>query len=557
MSSCVFSRVSVLFLLVSALCAQDSPSSPAAATTLPDLLKNANKAYYSGKFESAIQSYQSAIQQDPKSAEAYAGLTRVYLKQEKVELAAQTANQGILQAPQAASVHTVLGEVYFRQGKMQEAEVEFLTAINSPPPDPRACLGLSRFYDAYSLHARARSMLNRAHELAPDDPEILRRWIATRKRSEKIKWLRNKLAGATHDDADEGRGIHEWLAFLEGRESQPHSSCKLVTNLSATETEIMRLQDPSHFHGYGLNVGINGRSTHLELDTGASGLLINKSFAEKVGIKPVSSIHIIGVGDQGAQSGFVGYADSIKIGHLEFQHCLVEVSDRFSNLPVDGLIGANVFSQYLVTIDFPDLKLRLEQLPVPPGQTRAPINLATEELEDVSVANDEDEVQPPDSTHSASSKAQAVDQGPSDAYVAPEMKSYTKVFRFGHSLLIPTKVGDASSKLFLIDTGAMFNNISPDAAREVTRIHGNSSLKVKGISGNVNKVYEADKAVVQFSHFRQENFGLITFDLSSLSHAVGTEVSGILGLQVLRGMIIKIDYRDGLVDFVYKGPRIE
>jgi hypothetical protein len=59
--------------------------------------------------------------------------------------------------------------------------------------------------------------------------------------------------------------------------------------------------------------------------------------------------------------------------------------------------------------------------------------------------------------------------------------------------------------------------------------------------------------VLQFSHFKQENQDLLTIDMSSISKNTGTEVSGILGFTTLRLFTIKIDYRDGLVDFTYNG----
>src|SRR5262249_35574517 len=112
-------------------------------------------------------------------------------------------------------------------------------------------------------------------------------------------------------------------------------------------------------------------------------------------------------------------------------------------------------------------------------------------------------------------------------YIAPEMKDYTRIFRFGHELLIPTQVGDLPPKLFLIDTGATMSTISTQAAREVTKIHGNDYMHVKGISGTVKNVYSADKAVLTFSHYRQSNQDLTAFDLSGISKGTGTEVSGI------------------------------
>src|SRR5256885_11577309 len=44
-----------------------------------------------------------------------------------------------------------------------------------------------------------------------------------------------------------------------------------------TETPLERmLIDANHIHGYGLRVAVNGQNTRLLLDTGASGLLIDR-----------------------------------------------------------------------------------------------------------------------------------------------------------------------------------------------------------------------------------------------------------------------------------------
>jgi hypothetical protein len=135
------------------------------------------------------------------------------------------------------------------------------------------------------------------------------------------------------------------------------------------------------------------------------------------------------------------------------------------------------------------------------------------------------------------------------------MSSYTKVLRFGHQLLIPTKIGDAPAKFFLIDSGGFANMIDPAAAREVTKVHGDSYMKVKGVSGSVKNVYSADKAVLVFAHLRQENQDIISFDMTPISNGAGTEISGALGFTTLYLLDMKIDYRDGLVDLSYNPNR--
>ena len=118
-------------------------------------------------------------------------------------------------------------------------------------------------------------------------------------------------------------------------------------------------------------------------------------------------------------------------------------------------------------------------------------------------------------------------------------------------LLIPTRVDGYGPMLFMIDTGSFTNILSTRAGREVTKVREDSGTQVRGLSGAVSTVYRADKATLQFGRYSQENQGIVTLDLSAISKSTGTEISGILGFDMLRILQVKIDYRDGLVDFLY------
>jgi hypothetical protein len=66
----------------------------------------------------------------------------------------------------------------------------------------------------------------------------------------------------------------------------------------------------------------------------------------------------------------------------------------------------------------------------------------------------------------------------------------------------------------------------------------------------VSKVYST-KATFRFGHLQQPNMGVVTFDLSTQSRGLGTEVSGLLGFGMLKVLEVRIDYRDGLADFEF------
>jgi tetratricopeptide (TPR) repeat protein len=535
-------------------------SSSVSAGTLPTLsglLGDARDLYRKGDFDGALAKYQDILKAHPRSPDAYAGEIRVYLKQKKVDLAAQTAELALAQSNHAR-IRVARGEVWFRQGKIFEAEKEWVEVANSGYPEARAFLGLARVRNALAMYKTAKNMIDRAHELDPDDPDIQEEWVGTLSRSERIKYLQDSLAGDNNWDADRRADVASYLEYLKERAMQKSNSCRLVSKVTATEAPLVRLlEDPAHLRGYGLTVSLNGHRSSLMLDTGASGILVRRAIAEHAGISKITETKVMGIGKKGRRDAYVGVADSIKIGDLEFQDCSIEVMESRSVASEDGLIGADVFEDFLVDIDFPNEKLRLSQLPKRPGEGESTLALKHE-------GDDSDDPSPsPSATDAQSANRQPANaatsppsvSGPQDRYIAPEMRSYTAVLRFGHDLLVPTTIGKVPSKLFLLDTGSLVNFISPAAAREVTKVHGDSDVTVEGISGRVEKVYTANKAVLQFGHLRQENQDITAFDTTPISDDIGTEVSGFLGFVMLRMLEIKIDYRDALVDFQYDAKR--
>ncbi|MGC2198518.1 MAG: aspartyl protease family protein [Terriglobales bacterium] len=505
--------------------------------------------YRKGDFDNAVAKYQEALQADPKSSEAYAGLTRVYLKRKDVALASDTIHKA-LQVANGPPVHVALGEVYFRQGSIHDAEQEWVNVINSGHPDARAYLGLARVRWALSMYKSGQALIEKAHTLDPSDPEIRTSWTGKMSRAERIKFLEDYLAGENNEDAETRTAMRHYLEYLKARAKDPRGACHLVSKGNTTQTPLVRLlEDPTHLRGFGLTVEVNGHKTSLMLDTGASGILINRSLAEKAGVTRLADVDIGGIGDKGPSNGYRALASSLKIGDLEFQNCPVEVLEKHSVVGEDGLIGADVFSDFLVDIDFPNEKLRLTELPKHPDETTTTINLKTEE------GDSEGEEQPAKDSTAQNAKPPTAASGPKDRYIAPDMKGYTQIFRFGHFLLVPTTVADIPGKLFMLDSGAFTSHITPAAAREITKLHGDSDVIVKGISGSVKNVFRADKAVLQFGHLRQVNQDMVAFDLTHMSDDVGTEISGTLGFTTLRFLDIKIDYRDGLVDFTYDPKR--
>jgi hypothetical protein len=199
----------------------------------------------------------------------------------------------------------------------------------------------------------------------------------------------------------------------------------------------------------GLAVSLNGKEGTFVLDTGASGIVIGEEWARQAGITKISETGIGGLGDEGVGSSYFGFANSVKIGELEFQGCRVTVNESRSVWGA-GIMGTDMFSAFLVELDFPNQKLRLQPLPKRPDENATDVMFGAGTKEP---GHNEDQSSGERGLDAGAKPSQSARHGPRDRYVAPEMQSYTQVYRFGHILLVPTRIGDSAPRLFALDTG--------------------------------------------------------------------------------------------------------
>ena len=526
--------------------AAPSQNDSAAAVILSDALR----LYRKGSFDQALARYNEVLKTDPQSGDAYAGIVRCYLKQDRVHEADDAVRKGLQADPGRADLKVAEGELLFRQGEIPEAGALFSEVIASPPsegqPNARAYLGAARVAAASAMYSRENIFVRRAHAIDPSDPDVQKKWMQTLGTAERIKSLEEYLSQPTNDDADTRRRLKERMDFLKASQVAQPGRCHLASSVAATETNLIALQSrDGTAQEVGIQVTINGQDSRLLLDTGASGILINNKLASQAGLKPVADIRISGVGDKPDLQGHIEYANSVRIGKLEFQNCPVHVVDRVPTAD-DGIIGADVFSQFLIEIDFPTSMLRLSQLPPRPGEAPSKASLKTGDEEPSPEAEAKPSAESAGSTQSQPSSPKYFDR-----YIAPEMHSYVQAFRIGHMLLVPTKINQGSEKLFLLDSGSFDNTIDPETAKEVTKVHRAPRIEVHGLNGDVKKVYVADKVMLDFGHLRQTVPDMVAFDMSRVSSHAGTEISGTLGMVMLRLLKIRLDYRDALADFQY------
>ncbi|MBV8069103.1 MAG: aspartyl protease family protein [Acidobacteriaceae bacterium] len=507
-------------------------------------------AFLRADYDVAVNLYSEALTQKPGDPGLTAGLVEVLLHQQKVAEANNVVTKALSANSKSAVLQTALGFVQFRAGTPWLAADSAARATSLDPCYARARLLNVRILRLNSLYKSAADELKTAHSLDPYDPAIRGAWIQTLPLEERIKAAEDFLNSSNGADAEEQKRLRLYLDDLKKLASQSGKSCRLASTESTTELPFARIMlDGAHVRAYGLDVKLNNHNARLEVDTGAGGVLISRSVAKQAGLEEFSATEVGGIGVGGEKPAYTAYVDTIKIGSLEFHDCAVTVFDSRDVVGVDGLIGMNVFSNFLVTLDYPMRRILLGPLPPRPHDAASvKPSLATNADENSAVENSGSDGKQATPAHGAAIE-------PQDRYIAPEMADWTKVYRVGHQLLIPAALNQSVLKLFILDTGAFSTTVSPEAAREVTKVHSNYDMTVRGLSGKVNKVYSTGEMTFDFANLRQPASGVVAFDMSAISKHTGLEVSGFIGITTLGQLRVKIDYRDALVKFDYDPRR--
>ncbi len=490
-----------------------------------------------GHFEKAEALYAEESQAAKEGGEAdrlHEALIRAELRQSKIDVAEQDAVAWVAATrttqPKDAWPLVAMTEVQWREGKANDAVQTITDADKADPCNPEMHAVLARIYRMGGLYASASRQLSVARQLDPIDDGIQSAWIRLQPRSAQLTELTKYLARATFLSDDERNSLNKWKDRLS---DPPASACRLVTPVSKASIPFRAIQNGRNQTHWGLAVSLNGKERSLEIDTGASGLVLTKSAARALHLTPERQFKSGGLGDDGDVDAFVAKVDSIKVGGLEFQNCDVKVLGKnpVGMSDIDGLIGGDVFSSFIFTLDFPGRTVKLDPLPARPGDDAKGPSLDT----GVSAGNDQ----------------------PRDAYRDPSMKDWDPIWRNGHLLLIPVRLQQKGDwKLFLIDTGSFTDLISPVAAREVSKVSKGSWVEVAGISGEVKKTWTTGPMTLYFSHLGAPSSGFLAVDTSRLGKDAGVEISGLIGAPTLHQLTVSIDYRDNLVRFSYDPKRI-
>jgi hypothetical protein len=544
-----------LFYVALAIATLGLPARGLSAVTCNVLKHNppteADKAMLAGDYARAEGLYQAALQKQAGDVDSTVDLVHALLREQKVSEAADAVKDALEATPKSAALITLRGEVEFRQGELWLVEPTVVESYKIDPCNPRTRLLFARVAEASSRYATARQQILLAHQFDPEDPEIRLMWIETLPLQQRVAELDAYLSAPSGDDVPELAQLRADLDRWKKESSEPVRACRLVSPASTAEIPFIRLAGyAGHARAYGLEVGLNGAPTRLQIDTRGAGITVYRSAADHAGLKRVGGEKESAAA--GPKANYAAVADSVKVGGLEFKDCVVNVID--SSTPFDdgaGSIGFDVFSDFLVTVDFPMRKLGLGPLPARPGGAASVPGLKTSAA-DFDPLEALVEAAKPAGTGTEAAAAAPKTVGPFDRFIAPEMKDYSQIYRAGHDLILPTALGGEKIKLFVPDATATETSISAMTALDLPKVHEDKTKEQPGPGGRTQKVFFVDEISFNFAHVAQKLNGVYSTDTSWASKSDGTEVAGILGMNTtLILLTLHIDYRDGLLKAEY------
>lgn len=489
---------------------------------------DADHALAAGEWSRAETLYQAQLS-SARTIANFAGFTKSRLSQNKMAEALETAQAAAAALPASAEAETLIGDVLFREGEVPAASAAYSKALSLDPCSARAQFGIGRIADVLPDHDLAERKLNIAHKLAPHDAEIAVAFLATLPNSQRVDALRAFLASQPSLPPVAIKDLTVQLALLEQKKtctvSQPFSSATIELDPVLYTSKVPQ--------GWGIKVKVNNGAALLQLDSSVSGIVLSAKDAENYGVHAL-------IPPNEPSDTYLGFADRIRIGSLEYDNCPVTVVPASALADHNSLVGTDFFKDHLIHIDFVAATLTLDQFPRMPGAAPAePAN-------------------PPISPAS----------GWAHAYIV------------GNNILLPTLINNKGPYLFLLDTGMYSTVISPPIAKAELGATQDLTVNLIGSSAAIVKVMGRDggpdtdhplvhgpssellpilrprkNTAYQFAWNKYADLYPISFDISQKSQNTGVEIGGLLGFGVLQNFSVEINYRDGLVRIAYDQNR--
>lgn len=419
--------------------------------------------------------------QAPKSD----SLADLVLKDEIQKLEARLAL-----APKTAETTAFQGEVEYRKGHFDQAGTFYHAALKMSESTARAHFGLGKLALARMKTAEANQYFTRAIELDPKEP-LYRFYSAETLALEK----KNKAAE---------RQLREYLKLNpQDPDRVPMARAALEVSAAFGEAEMGKVQAPEQpapirmkrlLNFLVAEVMVNGQGPYRFLvDTGATQTVVSDKVIEALGLKKIATSIMFGVGGEGKLESSIYRADSLKVGDVTVLNvALGTLGNPLLGLVMDGILAPGLFSDFVITIDYPKTQIEL---------TRS----------------------------------------------APASGTAVPVWCFSGLLMTPVEVNGKYKGNFLIDTGADATLLAHSMANNlgITKDTPGATLNlpIGGIGGLDDGVLVVPSVTLKTPFESQRFDKLMAIELHGMSSLIQTELSGVLGYDALKDYRVTLDYQ--------------
>ena len=393
--------------------------------------------------------------------------------------------------PRTAESVALRGEIEYRKGNFDRAGALYKEALGMNAKTARAHYGLGKLAIGKLKTKQAIQEMMRAIELDPKEP--LYRFYASE------AWALEK------NYAEQRKQIEEYIALNPSdpdRLAEAKAGLEMLKALGNDVASVDAPQNPAPIPlRKSLNlvfarVMINGRGPYeFAVDTGASQIVLSEKLAGDLGLTPVTSTIMHGVGGGGKIDTKLYSVKEMTIGDVKIKNVPVGTfNDPLVTQLADGIFSTAVLSDFILTVNYPGNQLEI-------SRKRPAANPASEVL---------------------------------------------PAWYFSNLLLVPVQVNGQHRGNFIVDTGAVTTVISHNMAATLGVDEKTPGAKIDlgiaGVGGFEGVVLRVPNVTFKTAKNSEAFPQVVSINLKEMSKMIGTEVAGVIGFDFLDEYKLTLDY---------------
>ena len=403
----------------------------------------------------------------------------------------QQAEALLEKQPKTAESVALRGEIEFRKGNFERADGFYKEALRMDAKNARAHFGLGKLAMSKVKGKQAVEEMKRAIELDPKEP-IYRLYASE-------AWSIEK------NYAEQRKQLEEYLRLNPNdpeRVTEAKAGLEMLKVLGTTDVGVVTAPEnpaPIRFRK-ALNlifteITINGRGPYnFAIDTGATQTVISEKLVADIGLQPITSTVVYGVGGAGKVDTKLYAVKELAMSDVKIKNIPVGTfNDPLVSQLADGILGTAALSDFIINVNYPANQLEI-------SRKRSPVTAGTEVL---------------------------------------------PAWYFSNLLLIPL---NANGKLgnFIVDTGAVTTVLSHNMAAQLG-INQNTpgakiDLGIAGVGGFEGIVLKVPNVTFKTARNVESFPQVVAIDLKQISKMIGTEVAGVAGYDFFSDYKVVLDY---------------